>query len=627
MMQPSTMRKPSTPGASGGIRSSMVQQLLKLILPKEALNEWVRAGTYTVLALYAGYSLYRKISTLLYLYRFKKKQLPSPLFSPFKSTLYRLKMKDGAHLYTTLCLRSGHSSDAKLKTCILRTPYPRSSTSISRVPYSRILTSRTVSAICLNGYAVVIQDVRGRVSSDGHCEMLGKCTEDSLELLKWIQDQPWASGEVISMDISYQGKLPLALAYLEGKKKGLLPDIKLQALCPCFASSSTCSTMNEGGPPSPINRKISGSFPSLSLSMASTVSTDFEEDMEPEIPCPVISFAGWYDPFLYGQLEDFKKLRTEKRRLVIGPWANFGMLTKTDIFRLYLESTFKFLEDTEDNRVNCFVMYGADGVEGEWRTFAHWPPLCLPLELKLSGGHMLCSGSPKPLSSCERIISYDPMDPTPSVGGATFHKTLSGRIQDQKKREVRADVLTFTTPPLADYVEIIGYVEANLSVSAPRNADIFLTLCDVDEQGVSRNVCDGIVRVGAPLNLRKAKSECSSLAVTGPVPLGLHERLSEKDTMIDVNVKMGPTAKRFLPGHRIRLQVSCGAYPRYHRFYGDSLQDPDEPTKPIRPFLVTLNPLKNLITLPRVPKMQRAATWVRNKSTESFAKRHTLPAR
>ena len=64
---------------------------------------------------------------------------------------------------------------------------------------------------------------------------------------------------------------------------------------------------------------------------------------------------------------------------------------------------------------------------------------------------------------------------------------------------------------------------------------MFVRLCDVDERGRSFNVCDGLVSLTAADDLTRA-------AVT-----------------------LWPTAYRFRRGHRIRVQVSSGAFPRYAR--------------------------------------------------------------
>ena len=69
---------------------------------------------------------------------------------------------------------------------------------------------------------------------------------------------------------------------------------------------------------------------------------------------------------------------------------------------------------------------------------------------------------------------------------------------DQVAMEAREDVLVFTTEPLAEDVEVTGRIKAVLFATTDGPAtDWVARLCDVDENGVSRNVTDGIVRVRA----------------------------------------------------------------------------------------------------------------------------------
>ncbi|MFJ8164164.1 CocE/NonD family hydrolase [Streptomyces sp. NPDC096136] len=103
--------------------------------------------------------------------------------------------------------------------------------------------------------------------------------------------------------------------------------------------------------------------------------------------------------------------------------------------------------------------------------------------------------------------------------------------------EARDDVLAFTSPPLTEAVDVLGPVSARLSVSTDTgHADVFTRLCDVDPQGRSVNVCDGLGRLQAD----------------GQEPT-------------QVTVAMGHTAHRFEAGHRMRWQISGGAHPRYAR--------------------------------------------------------------
>jgi uncharacterized protein len=100
-------------------------------------------------------------------------------------------------------------------------------------------------------------------------------------------------------------------------------------------------------------------------------------------------------------------------------------------------------------------------------------------------------------------------------------------------------VLTYTTAPLERDVEVIGEVSAEIWFqSSLPFADVFVRLCDVDARGRSRNVCDGLVS------------------------------LSGADQVTCASVRLWPTAHRFERGHRIRVQVSSGAFPRYARNHG-----------------------------------------------------------
>jgi putative CocE/NonD family hydrolase len=81
------------------------------------------------------------------------------------------------------------------------------------------------------------------------------------------------------------------------------------------------------------------------------------------------------------------------------------------------------------------------------------------------------------------------------------------------------------------------------------HADLFVRVCDVDENGVSRNVVDGIRRL------------CPRTVPAPDVAVG-------EDGILAVDVELYPTAYRLRRGHRIRVQVSGGAFPRFARNFG-----------------------------------------------------------
>jgi predicted acyl esterase len=96
-------------------------------------------------------------------------------------------------------------------------------------------------------------------------------------------------------------------------------------------------------------------------------------------------------------------------------------------------------------------------------------------------------------------------DPTPSVGGQLLSPQAGP--QDNSAIEARADVLVFTGEPLRAPLDVLGPVRAEQHVRASSgHAHVFVRLCDVDTEGRSRNVTDGIVRLGPGVTGRQAVS-------------------------------------------------------------------------------------------------------------------------
>jgi len=103
-------------------------------------------------------------------------------------------------------------------------------------------------------------------------------------------------------------------------------------------------------------------------------------------------------------------------------------------------------------------------------------------------------------------------------------------------------VLTYTSVPLPGDLEVFGEVTADLFVRSSReHTDFFARLCEVLPTGASVNICDALVR----------------LVPGRPAP--------EPDGTIRVRFTLWPVGHRFRRGHRLRLQVSSGAHPRYAR--------------------------------------------------------------
>jgi putative CocE/NonD family hydrolase len=260
--------------------------------------------------------------------------------------------------------------------------------------------------------------------------------------------------------------------------------------------------------------------------------------------------GGWQDIFLPWQLEDYAALRAAGARPVLhlGPWVHTtpaGMAAGLrDALALFDRALDGVTGPDEDRPVHLEL--SGDGGE---RRLPDWPPDHVTARtFYLRTDHGLDEEVPTVPDRggahwAGTRLRYDPHDPTPAVGGAI----LSGRSgpRDQAALEARPDVIVFTGPVLSSDLVALGPVTATVHVRAEvEHLDVFVRVCDVDETGRSVNVTDGIRRI----------------TPTDPGPSG--------DGTVAVEVGLWPIGHRFAAGHRLRVQVSGGAHPRFARHPG-----------------------------------------------------------
>ena len=101
-------------------------------------------------------------------------------------------MRDGVKLYADVYLPS---APGKYPALIIRTPYgvQRDGMHEEAVPFAQ------------NGFAVVVQDVRGRYESDGQWDPFREEGRDGHDTIEWAAKQPWSNGKVGTQGGSYLG--------------------------------------------------------------------------------------------------------------------------------------------------------------------------------------------------------------------------------------------------------------------------------------------------------------------------------------------------------------------------------------------------------------------------------------
>jgi putative CocE/NonD family hydrolase len=209
--------------------------------------------------------------------------------------------------------------------------------------------------------------------------------------------------------------------------------------------------------------------------------------------------------------------------------------------------------ETETPRVQYFAM-GAN----EWRTAEQWPPAeATPLTLYLDsdqganslfGNGRLIFDHP-PEKNLPDQFTYDPDIPVPSLGGGIccIGDTIKGGSFDQRPVEARMDVLVYTTEPLERALNVTGPVKITLHVSSDApDTDFTVKLVDVAPDGRAYNLDETIQRV----RYRKGYDR---------------EVFMEPGQVYELPVSSMSTSNVFLPGHRVRIEVSSSNFPRLAR--------------------------------------------------------------
>jgi putative CocE/NonD family hydrolase len=465
----------------------------------------------------------------------------------------------------------------------------RAPTVLLRSPYGRRRLGLVGRLFAERGYQVVIQSCRGTFGSGGDWVPMRNEQADGRATLAWVADQPWFDGQLYTFGPSYLGLTQWAVAgeapdsvramaltvtssrfrdavvypggvfaletgiawihQLEHQERGLLSVLRSELGAAATVRDACAVLPLRDGDTSAIGHPAAFYQDWLTYDTPGDAwwdPVDFGRQLDQVPPSTLV--GGWYDPFLPAQVADYEALRAAGReaRLTVGPWTHVSPGGMGEAVRDGLEWF--------DQHVSVSASVGAgsparrapvrlfDMGRDRWEEFAEWPP---PADLQswyLGSGGTLSTGTEH--DGAPDRYRYDPADPTPAVGGPALLWKSAGR-KNQQPREDRADVVSYSSPVLTEDVTVIGPISVQLHLrSSLDDTDVFVRLCDVSPKGRSTNLSDGIVRL-SPDNVSK-----------------------DDDAIFRVTVAMWPTANTFQAGHRIRLQVSSGAFPLFARNTG-----------------------------------------------------------
>ena len=496
-----------------------------------------------------------------------------------------IPMRDGVHLAADVFLPG---TSGRWPTVLFRTPYNRKGPS-----------SRSYRFFLQRGYAVVIEDVRGRYASQGFFSSAAQEGPDGNDTINWIAEQSWSNRKVAMAGSSYLGMAEWWAAVQDNPH--------LIAISPMCSGDDeyTDRFYSTGGalqlghrllwlsenltPPSQVRPLFSTYIDHLPLRTADVAATRIElpiwqaaldhpsydsywrgrsiRERVHQVDVPVLSFGGWFDTYVESDLDMFAKLVSARKSVEtwIGPWAHnpslrfptkdFGpesilpiRLTQADWFDRCLHPR------AEPGRPVLHIFVMGPNI---WREENAWPlarTRYTPLYLTSEGRANSESGDGElrwhPVRKAKPDnFSYDPKTPVPTVGGTICcdSRILPPGPLDQAKVEKRQDVLVYTSAPLSRDLEVTGPVRVVTYVATSANdTDFTAKLVDVEKDGRALAVCDGVQRLRYRLSLSKAV-------------------FVKRNSAYQISIDAGVTSYVFFRGHRIRLEISSSNFPRFDR--------------------------------------------------------------
>ncbi len=498
----------------------------------------------------------------------------------------RVPMRDGVVLSADIWLPTTRKDFPAI---LIRTPYVKARARL--VPFARQLSEQ--------GYAVVLQDVRGRGDSDG-IFLAGGEGNDGYDSIEWIATQTWSNGDVCTMGGSYMAAVQWAAA----RKKP--PHLR------CMVSTATTGLhglmyiggaisqdmlrwvamtsgrMDQRAVMATLNwEKILEHRPLLTLDDALgrrmplyrklltnrdpaydfVTQTRLDSEDYRLINLPVLHITGWFDIALSGASESWSGMAEyspakNQQFLIIGPWDHrqtffggerrigemeFTPEAVVDVINLHVQFFDRYLKRTTANfdapRARVYVT-GSN----QWRSFDAYPPKQnreqrLFLHSDGQANSLAADGFldwETPGNEPTDSFTFDPRKPVP---------VSTGKMQpaeDQRLIERRNDVLVYTSDVLGEPLEIIGTVSVELfAASDVRDTDFAVKLVDVYPDGRA-------VRLG-PLNSGIIRARFRN-------GFG-EEQLLTPGKVVKYQIYLADVGHTFLPGHRIRLEISSSVYP------------------------------------------------------------------
>lgn len=542
-----------------------------------------------VLALIAAMVLVSSCASPAYV-ETKPSSQDTPLTELYYESNLRIPLRDGVELSADLWRPP---ADIQYPTILVRTPYTKEAI-LGDLQIGEYFAHR--------GYAVVVQDVRGKGESGGEFADLPQESNDGYDTIEWIAEQEWSDGNVCMMGLSYLGVVQwLAAKAQPPHLKCIVPSaapghpfveapyrggaFQVDILVWAYYNSLSGGAP-EGPEPDwdsimrhrPLNSLDERAGRKIPLFQDWVNHPTFDEywaetTIPPEkftdINVPALHITGWFDDSLLGTMYYWRGMQgspaADEQYLLIGPWTHGqtfmggktevhgltvgeeSMLDMREVTLSFFERYLKLDNSTPAPPKARLYITGAN----EWRELDEYPdqqeqPSRLYLQSarganSLAGDGILIWKVPTERTSDSYV--YDPDNPAPK-----FHLDSNPKeISEAEKNTLgsRQDVIIYTSEPLEEPLTVVGMVKAHLTASTDAlDTDFIVRILDVDPNGVETKpyLNDGVLRTRYRNGFESTE-------------------LLEPNETVELTINIQDIAHQFKEGHRIRLQLTSSVFP------------------------------------------------------------------
>lgn len=436
------------------------------------------------------------------------------------------------------------------------------------------------------GYVGVRLDVRGTGASEGinTDEYMPVEQEDGYDAIEWLAAQPWCTGAVAMWGISYGGFTSLQVAmHRPPHLKAIMPMYatddrytddchyqggNLRGYYDVAAYGGNMVAMNALAPYPEYSgadwariwqQHLEHNLPYLPHWLSHQTDGDYWRHGSlrghyDRIQCATLIVGGWHDGYPNTPLRIFEALQVPKR-VIIGPWTHKQPDAsvpgpRIDYLREFVRWCDQWCRGIETGvldeppiavymRTYATPRADLDEIPGYWRAERAWPlPGASPRTLHLAPGGTL---APEPSPAAGR----DPYAYRPTVGicGGLWSGGTYDLVLPVDQREDEAHSLSYTTEPLTEALEILGWPDLALHAESSAPVAAFVAkLCDVAPDGTAALVTRGVLNATRRRSLRD------------PEPL-------QPGEVYELSIRLDCTSWVFPPGHRVRLDVSSADWP------------------------------------------------------------------